>query len=599
MNNTEKKILNSLLEKELITQEQFQEISNTAEEEDRSAEEIIQEKELLDPEKVTEVKAEVAEMPYENLVDQKAEQETLETIPAEVAENYQAVCFDKNEEEMKIGITDPYNSKAMEAINFLAQRENLKPRFFLISEQSFHNLYKQYKNLQEEVSSALEEKSKKEEEEGGEEEEEGGMRLAEEGAQELEEGGGGEDLESAPVAKIVSVIIRHAVEGGASDIHIEPMEKNTRVRYRIDGVLKTSLNLPKKVHDSIVGRIKVMAKLKIDETRIPQDGRIRLIVDKQRIDFRVSIMPMGGAEKVVMRILDLGKGVPELEELGYDSRALRIIKENIKKTYGLFLITGPTGSGKSTTLASMLSNLNKEDVNISTLEDPIEYYVKGVNQSQVKPSIDYTFANGLRALLRQDPDILMVGEIRDTETANLCIHAGLTGHFVLSTLHTNNSIDSIPRLLDMEVEPYLLGSTITTVIAQRLVRRICPKCKKKIKLPEEFKKNVTEEMKGVSQEMLKERVEGYQEGQDLTELDFYKGEGCAHCGGSGYKSRIAIVEIVDITKSLQKKIMKSSETLGVEDVKEDQDFINMKQDGIIKSLQGATTIEEVLRVVES
>ena len=342
-----------------------------------------------------------------------------------------------------------------------------------------------------------------------------------------------------------------------------------------------------------------MSKLKIDETRVPQDGRIRLLVNKKRIDFRVSIMPLGGAEKIVMRILDLSKGVPPLEELGYSSRALSVLKGNIKKTYGLFLITGPTGSGKSTTLASVLSILNKEDVNVATLEDPIEYYIEGVNQSQVKPEIDYTFASGLRSLLRQDPDILMVGEIRDTETVDLCIHAGLTGHLVLSTLHTNNAIDVIPRLLDMKVEPYLLGSTLNAVISQRLVRKICPKCKTDSGFPEEFRERVVSELEDIPKNILKERIKGYSEQKDLSDFTFSRGAGCAHCGNSGYKDRVAIVEIIDITKTLQKKIIQKDQKISIDDVKEDQEYISMKQDGIIKAIQGVTTIEEVLRVIES
>lgn len=594
MTNIEEKLLKLLQDKQLLDQDQAEELSQEMKDQNSNLESIVRRKELLDPEKLIEQKAQVVDMPYKSLIDKKADPESLKTIPAQVSENYQVVCFEKKDKEIHVGMVDPYNSKAIEAINFLAQRDGLKPEYYLISQESFNNFYKQYQNLKEEVSSALEEKYEVEEEE----DEEGGMSLAGDETQEIESAPEGE-LESAPVAKIVSVIIKHAVEGGASDIHVEPMEKETRVRYRIDGVLQTSLTLPQKVHDSIVGRVKVMAKLKIDETRVPQDGRIRLKVDKKRIDFRVSIMPMSGAEKIVMRILDLGKGVPELSELGYDGRSLQVLKDNIKKTYGLFLITGPTGSGKSTTLASVLSILNKENVNISTLEDPIEYYIKGVNQSQVKPSIDYTFASGLRSLLRQDPDILMVGEIRDTETAELCIHAGLTGHFVLSTLHTNSAIDVIPRLLDMKVEPYLLGSTLNTVIAQRLVRRICPKCKTKVDIPEEFRDKINQEIKGVSAKVLKEKVEGYEEGKDLADLPFYRGEGCAHCGGSGYKGRVAIIETIDITKPLQKIIMKKDKNLTLEDVKEDQDFINMKQDGFIKALQGATTIEEVIRVVES
>ncbi len=590
MKANDKKLLDLLLEDNIIGRDEYTEIKELTEKQGQKVINILEGREI-DKEKIVKYRARVVGMPYKNLLDQKADNEILEIIPPKVAENYKTICFDREDKEIRVGMVDPYNSKAVEAVNFLAQSKDLKPEYHLISEASFNNFFKQYRNLREEVSSALDIQK--------EAQGEGELTLAseEEGLESVQTED--ENINAAPVAKIVSVIIKHAVEGGASDIHIEPLEKETRVRYRIDGVLKTSLNLPKKVHSYIVGRVKVLARLKIDETRVPQDGRIRLIVDKKKIDFRVSIMPLRGVEKIVMRILDLGKGIPELEELGFEHKALETIKNNIKKTYGLFLVTGPTGSGKSTTLASLLSILNKDNVNISTLEDPIEYNLKGVNQSQVKPDIGYDFASGLRSLLRQDPDILMVGEIRDTETAELCIHAGLTGHFVLSTLHTNNTIDAVPRLIDMGAEPYLLGSTLNTIIAQRLVRKICPKCRKKINLPEGFLKKIEKEMGEVPGEVLSERVEGFPGKENLAQTTFYRGEGCAHCGGSGYKGRTAIIEIIDVTKPVKEKVMSKKEVLKIEDVKADQDFINMKQDGIIKAMEGKTTLEEVLRVIES
>mgnify|MGYP006279651743 CR=1 FL=1 len=590
MKANDKKLLDLLVQENVIGQDEYTEIKELADKHGQGVVNILEGREI-DKEKIVEYRARVVGMPYENLLDKKANGEILEIIPPKVAENYKIICFDQEGEEIKVGMVDPYNSKAVEAVNFLAQSKNLKPNYHLISEASFNNFFKQYRSLREEVSSALDVQQEAQEEEG--------LTLASDDEALESVQTEDEDINAAPVAKIVSVIIKHAVEGGASDIHIEPLEKETRVRYRIDGVLKTSLNLPKKVHSSIVGRVKVLSRLKIDETRVPQDGRIRLIVDKKKIDFRVSIMPLRGAEKIVMRILDLGKGIPELEELGFEHKALETIKNNIKKTYGLFLVTGPTGSGKSTTLASLLSILNKDNVNISTLEDPIEYNLKGVNQSQVKPDIGYNFASGLRSLLRQDPDILMVGEIRDAETAELCIHAGLTGHFVLSTLHTNNTIDAVPRLIDMGAEPYLLGSTLNTIIAQRLVRKICPKCRKKISLPEGFLKKIEKEIKEVPEKVLGERIEGFPGKENLAGAAFYQGEGCAHCGGSGYKGRTAIIEIIDVTKPVKEKVMSKTEVLKIEDVKADQNFINMKQDGIIKAMEGKTTLEEVLRVIES
>jgi type IV pilus assembly protein PilB len=407
-----------------------------------------------------------------------------------------------------------------------------------------------------------------------------------------------ESISTTPVAKIVSVIIRHAVEEKASDIHIEPMARETRVRYRIDGLLRTSLILPKSIHSAVVSRIKVLSKLKLDETRIPQDGRIRLMINKKEIDFRISVMPLMGEEKVVMRILDLGKGIPILEDLGYGHRSLSVVQENIKKTFGLFLITGPTGSGKSTTLASVLNMLNYEKVNIVTLEDPVEYYIKGANQSQIRPNIGYTFASGLRSILRQDPDIVMVGEIRDNETAELCIHAGLTGHFVLSTLHTNNAIDVVPRLLDMKVEPFLLASTLNTIVAQRLARRICPNCKRHAKISSELLEKIKNEMRIIPPYMIKERLKDVVSVDDINEDMFYEGGGCPHCKNTGYSGRVAIVEIIDVNEKIRAMIMDPKMLLNDEAIRQNQDYLAMKEDGYIKVLQGITTIQEVLRVIQ-
>ncbi len=578
-------LLNLLVEKKIVTGEKLEELKEMATL-DKTIEDVLVEEKIVNIEQIVELKSQLAGVNYQDISSLVISDEALNVIPFEVAKNYEIACFSKNGNQIKVGIVDPYNSKAVEAINFLVKEQNFKVEYYLISKDNLKKIFNQYKNLEKEISTALETKA--------ETDKEGGVIKVEEDIQVgLEEGVG-----AAPVVRIVSVIIRHAVEEKASDIHIEPMQKQTRVRYRIDGLLRTSLVLPKSIHSSIIGRIKVLAKLKLDETRIPQDGRIRLVVNKKEIDFRVSIMPLMGEEKVVMRILDLGRGTPLLEDLGYSNKALEIITKNIKKTFGLFLITGPTGSGKSTTLASVLEMLNKEDINISTLEDPVEYYIKGTNQSQINPSIRYTFANGLRSLLRQDPDIIMVGEIRDEETAELCINAGLTGHFVLSTLHTNNAIDVIPRLFDMEVEPYLLGSTLNTVVAQRLVRRICHNCKQKEKISPKILERIKEDLKKIPKKILKDRVKNLTEVESINETSFFKGKGCSHCRGIGYSGRVAIVEIIDINDELKEIIMNSTKILQERDIIANQDFVTMKQDGIIKALQGVTTIEEVLRVIQ-
>jgi len=579
----QEELLKFLKESKKLSESSFLEIKGRADASGKKIEDILIGENLIDSEEIAQLKAKVYSLPYQNLLDREVSNEVINIISFEAAENYKIVCFDKSGNKIKVGLTDPENFKAVEAVNFLAKEEKLRVEYYLISELSFDKIFKQYKNLKSEIGKALETRAKEEKEEMSKKKKEEGGELE-------------EIIKSAPVAKIVSVIIRHAVEGRASDIHIEPTQKESRVRYRIDGILHTSLVLPKNIHSAIVARIKVLANLKLDETRLPQDGRIRLEIEEKKIDFRVSVLPLMGEEKVVMRILDTTRGAPTLEELGFDSRALRIIKENIKKTNGMLLVTGPTGSGKSTTLFSILNILNKEGVNISTLEDPVEYFIKGVNQSQTRPEIGFTFANGLRSLLRQDPDIIMVGEIRDNETAELAIHASLTGHFVLSTLHTNDALGAVPRLLDMKVEPFLLGSTLNVIIAQRLARKICPFCQKEEKLPEDILADMGNEIKNIPASIMKESAKDF---TDFRKAVFLNGSGCARCGNSGYSGRIAIVEVFDINEKIKDIIMDKNKNLRFENVKESQDFITMKQDGIIKVLRGETTMEEILRVIQS
>jgi len=365
-------------------------------------------------------------------------------------------------------------------------------------------------------------------------------------------------------------------------------------------VLDTTLVLPLAVHNAIVARIKVLANMKLDETRMPQDGRIRLGFDNKKIDFRVSVLPLIDAEKVVMRVLDVSRGAPKLEDLGYEGRNLAVISRNIKRKDGLFLVTGPTGSGKSTTLFSALTILNQEGVNISTLEDPVEYFLDGANQSQIRTEVGFTFATGLRSLLRQDPDIIMVGEIRDGETAELAIHAALTGHMVLSTLHTNDAIGSVPRLVDMGVEPFLLASTLNGILAQRLVRRICNFCKVEDKISDEVKEDIAAEAKKIYDlvdDKIKELFNNTILGGQADSWQVYRGKGCARCGNTGYQGRLAIAEILDVNDEIKSYIANKKELNYKSDILQKQKFITMKQDGIIRALQGITSIEEVLRVM--
>jgi type IV pilus assembly protein PilB len=543
----------------------------------KTLEELILEKKILDSEANTKIKAELYKLPYADLTEKEIGEGVLNTISNEVAENYRIICFDKTSETIKVGLTDPDNFKAIEAVDFLAKENGLQAEYYLVSPESLKAAMKQYKSLAKELTSALETRAAEEEL----------VTVKEKDKVELDE-----VTKSAPVAKIVSVIIRNAVEGGASDIHIEPLLKETRVRYRIYGVLHTSLVLPKSVHAALIARVKVLANLKLDETRVPQDGRIRLVINDKETDFRVSTLPLISAEKVVMRILETSKKAPTLEELGYEGNQLKVIKKNMKKTEGIILATGPTGSGKSTTLFSLLTMLNQEGVNIATLEDPVEYQIKGVNQSQIKPDIGYTFASGLRSFLRQDPDIIMVGEIRDEETAELAIHAALTGHYVLSTLHTNSAPGAITRLVDMKVQSFLLGSTLHTVIGQRLARKICPHCKEEIKLPADLVGEIKAVIPVIGVEYIKGIIKGFSE----NKMTFYKGKGCARCGNTGYAGRVALAEVLDITDPIKELIIEGKKHLAESEINKSQQYITIKQDGTIKALKGLTTYEEVLRV---
>ncbi len=395
-------------------------------------------------------------------------------------------------------------------------------------------------------------------------------------------------IEEAPIIKIVDVILSNAIEGNASDIHVEPSEKDVRVRYRIDGILHTSLMLPKSIHSAIVSRIKILSNLKIDESRLPQDGRFHVDVGKKSVDLRVSILPLIYGEKIVMRILDKTTNAPTLEQLGIRGLGLTWIKENIKKTHGIFLITGPTGSGKSTTLYSILSILNTPTVNILTLEDPVEYFIEGVNQSQINPDIGLTFANGLRSMLRQDPNIIMVGEIRDKETAEIAVHAALTGHLLFSTLHTNNSVGAMPRMIDMGIEPFLLTASVNLIMAQRLVRKICPDCKQEIPLTKAVEEEIRKSLENVPEE--------YFEGLDRKNLKVFKGAGCEKCGHTGYNGRSGIYEVLPVTPDIQDLVLSKSSTRRLYEEAAKLGMITMKQDGVIKILRGETTMEEIIRV---
>jgi type IV pilus assembly protein PilB len=508
----------------------------------------------------------------------------LTFITEDVARRYRMVAFAFDGKSYSIAMVHPQDIEALNVLRFLAQDKQVEIRIFVSLEYIVEKMIGQYTGTEKALSEAilsfehndtLEKKAKK---------------VKEEKTQTMT----WEVLQDAPIAKLVQVILKHAVDGRASDVHVEPIDQKYRVRYRLDGVLHASLVLPMDVGRAVVARVKILSNLKIDEKRKPQDGRFRFSEGDVEVDLRVSTFPVVDGEKVVMRLLDKSKGMGDLSTLGLTGRNYEVLLRKIREPYGIALLTGPTGSGKSTSLYAFLMILNQENRNIVTLEDPVEYSLDGINQSQVKPEIGYTFASGLRSILRQDPNVIMVGEIRDNETAELAIHAALTGHLVFSTLHTNSAIGAIPRLKDMGVEPFLMASSLQVVAAQRLVRRICSHCKEKESIVGRVIEKVKKVLEGVSFEEAKKY------GVDLNvPLEFFHGKGCLDCNKTGYEGRVAIHEVFEITPKVQ-KIISGKIDFEVEIGKEaeKQGMVTLKQDGLLKALAGLTTLAEIERVTE-
>ncbi len=573
--NTQK-ILDLLVERGLLKTDQAEHVKARAEKENLSIEEVVSSERLVFPEALAQVKADLLDIPYIDLSKVSLNEEAMRDISRKAAITYRFVAFDIKEDKLLVGMEEPDDFQALEAIQFIAKRKGLKPEIYLASGSG--------------IDAALGGSTKVEAEIGG---------ALQDFTQELQEVGqqvsGKEDkdiervMEEAPVTKVVAVMIRHAIEGHASDIHVEPTERDLRVRYRIDGDLHTSLILPLKIHAAILSRIKILSNLKIDESRLPQDGRFSATVDNRSYDFRVSTMPTTFGEKATLRILDKSHGAPSFDELGLRGKAQQVFTESLQIPHGIILISGPTGSGKSTTLFTSLSQLNSPDKNIVTLEDPVEYEILGVNQTQIHPEIGLSFASGLRSLLRQDPDIVMVGEIRDKETAELAVHASLTGHLVLSTIHTNDAIGTIPRLVDLGIDPFLLAASLRMLAAQRLVGRLCQDCKKEMPLSESMKEKLSGELANVPQDYKKTDNQ-----QNPTTL--YESEGCPQCQERGSVGRVAIFEVVPVTRKLRDAINVGGEYDTLESMAREEGFLTMRQDGILKALNGEVLLEDVLRV---
>ena len=535
----------------------------------------------IDEDQLLKVKEEIFGVPIKNVNPKDVPLSVLKLIPIDSARIYQFVPINLTSSFLEVGIVNPENVQAIDALTFITSKLNKPFKLFLIATSVYNKLIDNYEGDSNiEVDQALNELDS---EIAGASEGDVIIENAVKTSDSLKPGEEEKIVEEAPIIKIVAVILRSAVEALASDIHIENTGDKVKVRFRVDGILNTALVLPINVYNGVIARIKILSKLRLDEKRKPQDGGFPAKIDNHKIDFRVSTMPTYYGEKIVMRILDSQKGVHDLDDLGLSQENLALIREAISRPYGLILMTGPTGSGKTTSLYSMLSEISKDDKNIVSLEDPIEYKIDGVNQSQVMPEIGYTFASGLRSILRQDPNIILVGEIRDKETAELAIQAALTGHLVLSTLHTNNSVGAIPRLIDMEIAPYLIASTLILCMAQRLARKIHPNSKHEIPIDEATRMMIDkqfEDLAPIFRDNLNIRD---------TIYEAVPSDGSA----SGLSGRIALFEMFKIDKEMQKIILKNPQEQEIYNLARSKGMLTLREDAIVKSLKGDIPLQEV------
>ena len=580
-----------------VTEEQLKTVREQAANSKGALQDVVVKANLVNEKDLTKLYAAEIEVPFVELEPKDIKREVLRLIPERIANQYKVVLYGVDETGSKLlAMEDPDD---VQAINFLKKQLGDDIKVAMATKQNIASCLDQYRG---EIGTELTK-----------------VMTPEELSEDIDENVSEEDVaEDSPIAQTVNLLIEYAVKAGASDIHIEPRENFVSVRYRIDGILKETNKLPKKVMSALVSRIKILSNLKIDERRAPQDGRFKISADGQIFALRVSTLPIVDGEKVVMRILNESSKALTLEELGYWGQALTTIKEAIVQPHGMILVTGPTGSGKSTSLFSVLSMINSPTVNISTVEDPVEYRVPGTNQTQVNPVAGMTFVNGLRALLRQDPNVIMVGEIRDGETAGLGVQAALTGHLVFSTLHTNNAATSLPRLLDMGIEPFLIASTVRAVVGQRLVRRLCSQCRDEVD-PDSATLKRIEAAFGIGDSASMKYIHALEEqalqggigkssqgksGSDslstseskITRLWKAHSNGCENCNHTGYKGRIGIYEVLHNSENIQKLIVSNStsEVINQQAIKEG--MVTMQLDGFIKALRGQTSIEEILRV---
>jgi len=572
------KLVKLLVDEGLVTADTIKLAQDSAVKTNKPLFELLTEQAIVDDELLTHAIAQVSGVPYVNLTNSLIDQNILSLLPEDIAERFMAVPLAEVQNRLAVAMIDGNN---VQAVDYLANRIQRPLKVFMASEAGVRHVLDQYKTDLSDVDKAAE---------------------ASQAEAQAEEAGDVKTIvEDSPISQALSKILEYAIKSRASDIHVEPLEAALKIRVRVDGVLREIMQLPKSIEPALVSRVKILANLKIDEHRVPQDGQFTVKIAGKEVDLRIAISPVVWGEQIVIRLLDKSGNSFDIEQMGYAGRALRVIRKGVKRPNGMILTSGPTGSGKSTSLYALIKEIKNDTVNIVTLEDPVEYKMEGVNQIQVNAEVGLTFANGLRSILRQDPDVVMVGEIRDAETASLAVQAALTGHLVFSTLHTNSAAGVLPRLLDMNVEPFLIASTVNTIIGQRLVRRVSEKRETYQSTPIETQ-NI---MATVGHLLPKTQADVAKVSQDLGYKDLPLAGQSAYTlvrgidspqTPHGYSGRAGIFEVMDVNSDIQKMIVAHSTSSEIQRVAVAQGMITMRQDGYLKALSGITTIEEVNRV---
>jgi type IV pilus assembly protein PilB len=574
----EQQLKSILVSAGIITDEDFEKLSREARENDKKIEDLLAEKKIIASEDLSRETAKFFKVPFVNLKEQTVRKDALFNVPEPIAVAHDLIAFDLTDGVLKVAVLDPED---LEIFDFIRKKTGYTLEIYLTTPDSIKEGLKQYREtIKSELNTFCEPVK----------EEDGGDFSSPEALEKI--------ATDVPIVRIVNDLLEYAMFKDASDIHIEPEEKDVIVRYRIDGVLYNLMTLDKNVQSGIIARIKILSNLKVDEHRLPQDGRFKIYTDKYRVSCRVSIIPTYDGEKIVIRLLDEKAQALSMENLGLLSGSLEIVKRNIAKPHGMILVTGPTGSGKTTTLYTILSVLNTPKVNIATIEDPIEYRIPHVNQSQTNSKLGFTFDAGLRSLLRQDPNIIMVGEIRDEETAKISVNAAMTGHLLLSTLHTNDAVTTLPRLSQMGIPPFLIASTTNLIIAQRLVRKVCPFCKKAYHLSKKAIEDIEKQLDITNILSRLEKGKTIEAKDGLESITFYRGEGCNKCNNSGYKGRIGVYETLEMTPEMIELTTNTVDSGVLKKQAEKQGMISLVEDGFIKAVNGLTNLEEVMRVTQ-